>query len=248
MTVCSIRNKGVLLHLGDCFSQTHWERRPEIMFCRWILAVGLTLAICSTGIAQQNTRDGAVVGGATGAIIGGIIGHQNDETPEGAIIGGVVGAVAGGLLGKNRDQQIAREQYYQNQMYQQQQQINQMSRPCVTSNDVITMCRNGVGEQVIINYVQTDGVDRRLNVSEIIALHQQGVSENIISAMQNAPVGQQGQVAPPPTYRQATMPQQPQTVIIREQYEVVRPPVIYQAPPPPVFYFEYGRGHHHYHR
>jgi uncharacterized protein YcfJ len=92
------------------------------MFRSWLVAVSLTLATISPSFAQQNTRDGAAVGGAAGAIIGGIIGHQNDETPEGAIIGGVVGAVAGGLAGRARDQQQARDRYYQNQMYQQQQQ------------------------------------------------------------------------------------------------------------------------------
>ncbi len=220
------------------------------MFRSWIITMALLISFASSSIAQQNTRDGAAVGGAAGAIIGGIIGHQNDETPEGAIIGGVVGAVTGGLLGKAKDQQINRERYYQGQLYQQQQQIQQMSRPCVTVNDVVSMNRNGLGEQVIINHIQTNGVERQLNVSEIIALHQQGVGENIISAMQRAPVGQQVAQSTAPQYR-APMIQQPQTVIVREEYNVLPPPtVIYRAPPPPVFYYEYRSGGHprHYHR
>ena len=32
---------------------------------------------------QDYRREGIVLGGAAGAIAGGIIGHQNDETPEG---------------------------------------------------------------------------------------------------------------------------------------------------------------------
>ncbi len=210
----------------------------------WIAVVGVILCGSSTLVAQQNTTGGAAVGGAAGAIIGGIIGHQNDETPEGAIIGGVVGAVAGGLMGKAKDQQIARDQYYQNQIYQQQQQLNQMSKPCVAVNDVVTMCRSGLSDQVVINYLNTNGVERQLTVSEIINLHQQGVSENVITAMQRAPIGSQvAQQQQQSTYPQR-MSQAPQTIIVREQ--VISPPMIYAPPPRPVFYYEYG--HHHYHR
>ncbi len=204
------------------------------MFRSWLVAVSLILAAISPSFAQQNTRDGAAVGGAAGAIIGGIIGHQNNETPEGAIIGGVVGAVAGGLAGRAKDQQMARDRYYQNQMYQQQQQINQMARRNVTIDDVIAMTRNGLSEQVIMNYVQTNGVNRQLNVSEIIALHQQGVSENVISAMQRAPIGSQTVQESSVQYRQAYQ-SPPTTVIVREHCHVP-PPVIYQAAPP-VFYY-----------
>lgn len=70
----------------------------------------VSLAIASTH-AQENTRRGAWIGGATGAVIGGVIGHnKKDQTAEGALIGGAVGAVAGGLIGHQRDQVIAEQQ------------------------------------------------------------------------------------------------------------------------------------------
>ena len=53
--------------------------------------------------AQSRTQNGATVGGLAGAVIGGIIGKQNDETPEGVLIGGAVGAITGGLIGKAQD-------------------------------------------------------------------------------------------------------------------------------------------------
>lgn len=219
------------------------------MFRSWLVVVSLIFGLTSTALAQQNTRDGAVIGGTAGAVIGGIIGHQNDETPEGAIIGGLVGAVAGGLAGKAKDQQMARERYYQNQLYQQQQQLNQISQPCLAVGDVVSMSRSGLSDQVIINYLNTNGVERQLNVSEIISLHQQGVSENVISAMQRAPIGNQvARQQASAAYQPA--PQQPTTVIVREQYQVMPPPtVIYRVPPPaPVIYWQYGGGHRHYHR
>jgi outer membrane lipoprotein SlyB len=201
---------------------------------RLFLAVAIVSVLTSNSFAQQRSRDGAVAGGAAGAIIGGIIGHQNDETPEGALIGGVVGAVAGGLMGNARDQQINRERYYQAQLYDQQQQLRQLARPSMRMNDVIAMSQSGVSDNVIVNHIQTSGVERRLEVSEIIQMHQQGVSDHVISAMQRAPLAGTRQVAPV-QYRPAF--QAPPTIIT---YEVLPPPRYHY--PAPIHYDP----HYHY--
>ncbi|HTZ19630.1 MAG TPA: YXWGXW repeat-containing protein [Opitutaceae bacterium] len=53
-----------------------------------------------------NTQQGAVAGGAIGALAGAIIGNNSGHrTLEGAAIGGAVGAVAGGTIGNSIDQQ-----------------------------------------------------------------------------------------------------------------------------------------------
>ncbi|MGN6547527.1 MAG: glycine zipper domain-containing protein [Aureliella sp.] len=175
------------------------------------LFAGLALIfLAQPAYAQMGngTRNGAVLGGVGGAVVGGIIGHQNHETPEGALIGGAVGAVAGGLIGNARDKQIQRDRYYQQQLYQQQQcnhhhynnyntyrSVPARSVPTrpvaqigVTTTDVLAMTRSGVGESVIVNHVYATGVQRRLDTNEIIMLTQQGVGENVINAMQQAPV------------------------------------------------------------
>lgn len=195
------------------------------------LAVLLMIASATQLSAQQNTRDGAVVGGTAGAIIGGIIGHQNDETPEGAIIGGVVGAVTGGLIGKAKDQQVQRERYYQNQIYQQQQQIQAYQSRAVRVSDVISMSQSGLSEAVIVNHIQTNGVDRKLEVNDIIYLHQQGVNERVITAMQSAPLAGE---RPAPVYRTQRVVEQP-TVIIEERYGMLPPP------PPPCYHYPMSR-------
>lgn len=59
-----------------------------------LLLSALLLAGCTT--AQK----GAVVGGAAGAGLGGIIGHQSGHGAEGAVIGGAVGAITGALVGE----------------------------------------------------------------------------------------------------------------------------------------------------
>ncbi len=148
-----------------------------------ILLLISALACCPAGLlrAQSNTQRGALAGGTAGAIIGGIIGNQNDETPEGILIGGAVGALAGGLIGNDHDQQMRREFYSQ-----QQQQA--AFRNGVSLNDVISLTRNGVGSDVIINQIQLNGVQQRIGVNEIIALHQQGVDNRVIDALQRSPL------------------------------------------------------------
>jgi hypothetical protein len=83
---------------------------PTITIATSLVAVTL-LANPHGLVAQESTRNGALLGGATGAVIGGIIGNnKNDQTAEGALIGGAVGVVAGGLIGHQRDKMIAERQ------------------------------------------------------------------------------------------------------------------------------------------
>jgi uncharacterized protein YcfJ len=67
-----------------------------------LLGVMVLAAGCETG---PNTQRGAVIGGATGALLGGIIGHQSGRALEGAGIGAAAGAVGGGLLGNAADKE-----------------------------------------------------------------------------------------------------------------------------------------------
>jgi outer membrane protein OmpA-like peptidoglycan-associated protein len=59
-----------------------------------------------TGCASLNNKErGAVIGAATGAAAGGLIGRSNGSTSRGAIIGAVVGGAAGAVIGHQMDQQ-----------------------------------------------------------------------------------------------------------------------------------------------
>jgi outer membrane lipoprotein SlyB len=195
---------------------------------RTVLSLAVALSFVPAAFAQQRTGAGAAVGGVTGAVIGGIIGHQNDETPEGVLIGGAVGAIAGGLIGRAQDNQIAQQRYQQQQAYQRgyQQQVYVQQQAVVASGmstgDVVAMCRSGVSESVIMTQLNSRGVQRRLEVSEIISLHQQGVGDNVISAMQTAPLA--SQLAQPQQIVTQHVVTPPSSVIVTQQ------PVIYQQP------------------
>ncbi len=194
---------------------------------RTIACIVIVGMLCQDAYSQSKTKDGAVLGGIGGAVVGGIIGHQNDETPEGIIIGSVAGAVAGGILGNIRDKQIQEQRYYQHQAWQSQQalrhsQQSQIRRCGASISDVISMSRSGVSELVIVSHIQNNGIQRKLEVSEIITLHQSGVSDNVIAAMQNARIsGQPSYIAPQRSG--------PTSVIVHETYSPA-PQVLMPAP------------------
>ena len=175
------------------------------------------------------------MGGLAGAVVGGLIADKNNEAGAGAAIGGVVGAVTGGLLGNAADKQQAldRQRYYYNQQQIQQQQIA-ATQAAVSPADVVTMTRSGLSEAVIINQIQQRGIQRKLQVPDIISLHEQGVSENVITAMQSAATGvQQDARARAPAVRHERIVT-PAPVIVERHY--IRP---YYPPP--------RHRHHHYH-
>lgn len=214
--------------------ETSQENSREVSMNRSCRSVAfVVLVVGSTNLWAQNTQRGAVMGGLGGAIAGAIIGENNDKPAEGAAIGAAIGALGGAVMGNARDKEInQRRQYYQYQPHYQSQYHQPqvvVPRGAVSSSDVISMSRSGLNDSVIINQIQTRGVQRRPEVSEIITMHQQGVSDTVITAMQQAHVG-----GPAPTY----VAPQPPTVIVEERYPT------YYAPPPPVYYH---RSHHHHH-
>ena len=205
-------------------------------------------ALVSRASAQNNTQRGATLGGLAGAVAGGLIGEHNGEAGAGAGIGAVVGAVTGGLLGNaaDKDAELARQQHYyhqqQRQAYQQQQQIAQL-QAAVTIQDVVTMCRSGLSDQVINNQIRQRGYNGSIAVSDIIALHQQGVSESVITTIQSVASRPQtvARVAPQQTYTR-----QPHVI----EHHYVRPaPVIIEEhvlPAYPMPRYRRARAHYHF--
>lgn len=59
------------------------------------------------GDPQNRTRDGAVIGGAIGAVAGILAGDDAEERRRGAAIGGLIGAGVGAAIGNNLDRQAA---------------------------------------------------------------------------------------------------------------------------------------------
>lgn len=192
---------------------------------------------------RVDTQRGVAVGGLTGAIAGGLIGDHNGEAGAGAAIGGVIGAVTGGLLGNASDKEAEfQRQQAVNRQYQQQMMFRQSA---VSTADVVAMTRSGLSESVIINQINQRGTQTNLQVSDIISLHQQGVSEQVISAMQRAPNHPAQSVAAGPGYEVRPVPMIPATVvptpvIVEEHY------VLPHYAPPRQYYYRRPAYHHHH--
>jgi hypothetical protein len=70
----------------------------------------------------------------------------------------------------------------------------------VSINDVIELVQRGLGESTIVRYIGDNGAKQRLEIADLIRLHEEGVSEPIINAMQTA------KVVPAESRRDTTLP------------------------------------------
>ncbi len=167
---------------------------------------------------------GAALGGVAGGLAGAALGDQSGHAAGGALVGTAVGALTGAAIGDSMDAEVERREAV---ALNQQRWAN-----AVTSADVVRMTASGLGDDVIVNHVRANGVRSNLSPAEIIDLHNQGVSERVISAMQDQATRQSAPrvVSSPP-------------VIIEESYVV--PP--YCGPRPYRYYHHAPPRYHHRH-
>jgi len=204
-----------------------------------------TLALLSSAAGCSNlnhTENGALAGGGLGALIGAIIGHQTGHAAGGAAIGALAGGVTGGLIGnaedshEQRDAAIARAH--------QAEQARQAAAVALTNADLVNMSQKGINDEVIINSVRTRGGRFDLSPDAIIGLKAQGVSDNVILAVQKI-----GEAAPAPMVVHSGSP----TYVVDPGPQVV---IVRPVPPPPSVgigvYYGPGRprwrGRGHYYR
>lgn len=166
------------------------------------LAAMLTACYTPDG-RPDRTGSGALIGGASGAIIGASIDRRNPGA--GALIGGAAGALTGGLIGNSADQ---RERARTRPVTVVQPYAPQAAGPAVNPTsieDIKNMSRAGVGDEVIINQLATTRSVYQLNADAIVDLNRSGVSAKVInymistpSAATTSPVGVTVTQAPPP--------------------------------------------------
>lgn len=149
----------------------------------------------------NNTASGALIGGMAGAIAGAAIGGPR-HGGEGALIGAAAGALTGGAIGNSMDQaQAAQLRAQAPQTYQRVEQ----GQPLAIS-DIKALAEANVGDDVIISQIRNSRTVFHLSTSDIIELHDAGVSAKVINFMINTPntVGEADQtttvvtVPPPP--------------------------------------------------
>jgi outer membrane protein OmpA-like peptidoglycan-associated protein len=69
-----------------------------------IAAAVVMLLVASACQSLNKKEQGAVIGAAGGAVVGGVVGHATGSTARGAIIGAAVGGAAGAIIGHQMDQ------------------------------------------------------------------------------------------------------------------------------------------------
>jgi hypothetical protein len=181
----------------------------------------VAVVLLPTGCNSPYRSDqGAVVGGLTGAGLGALVGNSLGNTGAGAAIGAGVGALSGAAVGGSLDEIEARNQA----------EIEaRLGRPApmgaVTIDDVVSMTRAGVSEEVIVTHVQSHGMTAPLRAGDLIVLQQQRVSPRVMQAMQ----------APPPA---AAVYPAPAPMMVPDPYFVPAP---YYWGPPPYYYRPYPR-------
>lgn len=160
-------------------------------------------ALPTAGCASPYYADrGAAFGGVTGAGVGALVGSAVRHPVAGALVGAGVGAVSGAAVGNGLDEIEARNRATIAAT------IGRPVQPgAVAFDDVIAMSQAGLNEEVIVNHIRYNGVQRPPRPGDLIALQRANVSPRVIGALQ----------APPPPPAGAAMP----------------PPVMVGPPPPP---------------
>jgi uncharacterized protein YcfJ len=147
--------------------------------------IGLVLV---TGGCANNTETGALVGGAAGAGVGAIIGHNShNRTGSGALIGGAVGAIGGAIVGnqidKDQQRQAEANATYQGNVAPPPPPAYEVSR--VSNDDVISWTQRGVRDSEIIDRIDRSGTIFHLNAADEMRLRDAGVSEQVILEMRD---------------------------------------------------------------
>ena len=123
---------------------------------------------------ETRTQSGALIGGGSGAIIGGAVGGG-----QGALIGGAVGVIGGAMIGSaldDADRQRVAEQSPRT--------LNRVDNGEELSiHDIIALHSSGVSDEKIIELIQKTNSHYTLNTYKIQRMKEAGVSDRVINYM-----------------------------------------------------------------
>ncbi len=192
---------------------------PRVVMAAWLLSIAAATSGCYSPLY---TDRGALFGGLTGAGLGALVGDSVGDAAAGAAIGAGVGALTGAAVGEALDEIDARNRA---------EIAAQLGRPvqagATSIDEVVAMSDSGVADQLIISHIRNNGVAGPLSAADVIHLHKQGVSTEVIQAMQS----------PPPRPVSIRRPGAPEPLIIEEHY--------YGPPPHRLYRPQRYRRHYH---
>jgi uncharacterized protein YcfJ len=147
-----------------------------------VAIIGLSVTGCMT---PQGKPDNTASGALTGAVVGAIIGSTAQDPGAGAAVGAAVGALAGGAVGHGIDQAQDVQEARLRAQAEQQAQV-QDTEP-LTIDDVISMARARISDDLIISQIRNSRTVYHLRTADIVDLKRSGVSERVIDFMINTP-------------------------------------------------------------
>ena len=192
-----------------------------------VIRVGVLGLLCLVSGCQTmgpNEQRGTAIGALTGGMVGAAVGNSRGKSPEGALIGAVAGAATGNAIGNATDQEI------QQARYEERLQVEQARQAALSFDQIVQMHNRGLGPDVIVRQIQSQGVRQLPTVNDLIFLQTNGLPDAVLIACQSAVPCSAAPVTGP--------------VRIVPEYEVVYPVV----PPCPVVPLVPPRRHFHYHR
>jgi surface antigen len=155
--------------------------------CASVTLLG-ALLLGSTAGCETKAGTGALVGGAAGAGIGAIIGHNSHgRTGSGALIGGAVGALGGALIGNEMDKADRKkeeEDRYRDRAYAPPPPVY-ADTGRVTKGDVIAWTNRGMRDSEIIDRIDRSGTVYHLSAADENELRDSRVSEDVIREMKD---------------------------------------------------------------
>ena len=158
---------------------------------------------------ENNTGTGALLGGALGAITGAVIGGPRNSG-AGAAIGAAAGMIAGGAMGNSIDQQ----QQLELRARAPQTYVRVVQGEPLGITDVKNMARAGVSDDVIISQIQGTHTIFHLSAADIIDLHNSGVSDRVVNAMQNTAASAEAMQPTTTVVQEAPPPQLEETIVV----------------------------------
>lgn len=142
---------------------------------RNLILLALPIFFCTGCSGMNHTGKGALVGGATGGLLGAGLGALTGNTGAGAAIGAGLGGIVGAGVGSDLDR---------DERHTKAAAAQAAANPPMTIQDVVYLVHNHTPEELIINQINTTHSNFLLTSTDITFLQSQGVSPRVISHMQ----------------------------------------------------------------
>ncbi|MDP2653300.1 MAG: glycine zipper domain-containing protein [Candidatus Omnitrophota bacterium] len=138
------------------------------MMKNFIFCLIFVLASAGCESLNNNTAKGAGIGAAGGAVLGGIVGHQDGHDVEGALIGAAAGGVVGGVIGHQMDKEP---------------RASTDNPRHLTVVQIAEMAKTGVPDSEIISEIDRTNSRYEMTSDLIAYLKDNKVSERVIDHM-----------------------------------------------------------------